>query len=327
MHVFNKIICVYFLVFVCASLAYADKNAKSPEKMFYESLSLHKQGKVREAVDKLEAVYQLDPDNPNVVANLAQFAGESGQNRKAVKYYRILMRLEPDNVAAEAGHALYRSILYAKNKRYAEGAAVLKSVVDKVPDNTTILWNLALFSVLSGQHKSALEYWKQFSNYEPDNMLIQSKIIQAYQALEDRGNRDREIQKIFQMYERNADPNFIRQNRFCREQYALGDWRVFVFQFFKPGEKNKYFYRYSVTDKSGNEKFWLSLGSYQTTTEIAREMGSISDSERIYHLDYYESNLHSTKGMYTKKPAYDDLRPATRKIIINEIKKHQMNKN
>lgn len=318
-----KILLIVLPLFSWSLAGFCEEGARSPEKMFYEALELHKQGKYRVAADKMEEVYRIDPVNPNVVYNLAKFSGDSGQDAKAVKYYNKLMKLEPNNVDAEAGAVLYQARIYAREHRYAEGADLLLNVVEKVPNNMAILWNTALLSSLSEQHKKALKYWKRLAKHEPDNMLAQSKIVQTHQALNDLDNRDKAIKMIYSMYERNADPDYISKNRFCREQYPVGYWRVYVFQYFEPGDKDRYFYRYSVTDKTGHEQFWLSLGSYQSTTEIARQTGSISDSERVYHLDYYDAGLHSLQAMYNAKPGFDELRSVTKQIITEKMEEYE----
>ena len=255
-----------------------------------------------------------------MIANLAQFSGEAGLSKKAAEYYKKLIKLEPDNIQAKTGYALYQSIVFSDENKYGEAVKVIEEVISLAPNQASLLWNLATFSVEVGKHKKALKYWLKLKQLEPKNMHVLSKIIQSYQALNQIKNRDNAIVKMLEMYKSNVDPTYIKKNKFCRQQYKVGDWNIFVFQYFDPGEENLYFYRYSVTDISGRELFWLSLGSYQSTTMISRELGSISASQRAYHLDYYGKNLHATHGMYTRKPAYDDLSKIVREIIMQKSK-------
>lgn len=320
---FKKLFIV--LMYINTVIAVASENITSPKELFNESLDLHKQGKVVEAINKLEQLEKIDPNNPNVIANIAQFSGEAGLPEKATKYFAKLIQLEPNNIQAEAGYALYQSINLANGEKFEDAVNLLENIVHKVPNHGSILWNLASFSAEAEKHEKALKYWSHLAKIEPKNMHIQSKIIQSYQALNDIKNREQAIDKIMAMYKDNNDKNYIKQNIFCREQYKVGTWKVFVFQYFNPGKEDQYFYRYSVTDKTGSERFWLSLGSYQSTTEFARETGSISTTGRMYHLDYYDKAIHSTQGMYPSKPTYDELKEVTRKYIIQAVDKMRDN--
>jgi len=293
----------------------------SPKQLFSESLELAKQGKTLEAIAKLEQAHAMEPRNPNIVANLANHAGQAGLDDKAAAYYKKLWQLEPANASAKVGYAHFQSLALASQRKFAEAVELLETVESESPGHSKILWNLALMSAEAEQHEKALKYWVKLSAVEPQNMHVQSKIIQAYQALDRIADRDQAIAKILAMHKDNVDPEFIKRNTFCREQYSVGDWKVFVFQFFDPGSKNKLFYRYTVTDTKGEERFRLSLGSYQTTTDILRELGEIPADGRIYHLDYYENSKHSTYGMFNKQPSYDELRDKVKTIIKDLIAK------
>ena len=78
-----------------------------------------------------------------------------------------------------------------------------------------------------------------------------------------------------------------------------------AYEFFAPSGDMKVFYRFSVLNEDGNEAFWYSLGSYDLTTSVAREIGEIGDNERLYHLDMYKKASHQTLGFFKKMPAYD----------------------
>jgi hypothetical protein len=61
----------------------------------------------------------------------------------------------------------------------------------------------------------------------------------------------------------------------------------------------------------------VTLGSYDFTTQIAREAGQIKPDERVYHLDYYRGNEHRTYGLFdVTPPTYDK----TRAMVIDIVK-------
>lgn len=316
------------LVSLNVALADATDPAVSNAKLWAESHALYRQGKISEAVTVLEQLDKRDPNNPNVIANLAMFSGEAKLHQKAALYYKKLVQLEPDNREARLAYALYQSILLSEEKKYSDAIALLEKSVDEVPENTSLLWNLAATLVYSENHAKALAYWQRLARHEPKNMHIQSKIIQAHQALEDRNSRDQAIEKLMLMYKENIDPDFIKHNRFCREQYRIGTWTIFAFEYFDPGKRNLNFYRFSVTDHTGYEQFWISFGIHHNTAGYAR-MGNNTNPEMIYTLDYFEKGKHtpmemgSTVQMYSSKPTYDELRTLTRERIKLEIKKKE----
>lgn len=72
-------------------------------------------------------------------------------------------------------------------------------------------------------------------------------------------------------------------------------------------------------DKKGEEEFHISLGSYDDTTEIARELGEISKNERLYHLDEYRGTQHKTYAFFKTKPDYDRIRPTVLNILEGKL--------
>jgi len=293
---------------------------QSPRRLFDEANQLYQKGRLREAIEKLEKANAIQPGHPGITANLAHFYGAAGKTEKAVKYFEILARLEPANKQAAVGLGMYRSILEAKLGRFAQALKILRNALSHAPRDRSLLWNGALFAQEVGRYRTALKYLKRLQKQEPSNMHLQSKLIQAYQGLNRIKKRDAALKKILRMYKNGEDPRFMRRNRFCREQYRIGEWKVFVFQYFRPGKKDMYFYEYSVHDSRGRKRFWLSLGSYDSTTRFARESGRIPGNGRMYHLDYYEKGMHSTKLMSPRKPGYDSLRKPTRSLIEKTIR-------
>jgi len=84
-------------------------------------------------------------------------------------------------------------------------------------------------------------------------------------------------------------------------------------------------YVFSIIDESKQEeKYRLSLGSYDTTNAIWHETTKPrpKDSDRLFHLDGYYDWGHATYGMYFPEPSYDDVRTAV--IEILEKKKNPL---
>ncbi|MEH6631179.1 MAG: hypothetical protein V7776_10140 [Halopseudomonas aestusnigri] len=68
-------------------------------------------------------------------------------------------------------------------------------------------------------------------------------------------------------------------------------------------------YTFFVTDLQKNcIVAAISVGSYNVTTEASRASGRIGPDERLYHVDDYRVNSHSTLGMMKIKPSYDSVK-------------------
>ena len=87
-----------------------------------------------------------------------------------------------------------------------------------------------------------------------------------------------------------------------------------VFEHFELKGERALRYAFEIIDpEKGKSKYRISLGSYEPTTQFARETGQIGKNERMYHLDgYYPDGVHATFGFFTKEPSYED----TRKSVI-----------
>ena len=75
-----------------------------------------------------------------------------------------------------------------------------------------------------------------------------------------------------------------------------------------------------MVDALGMEDFYISLGSYDDTTEIARELKKIPTSNRLYHLDEYSASGHKTYAFFNFKPGYDQVRTNVVNILEGKMK-------
>ena len=55
------------------------------------------------------------------------------------------------------------------------------------------------------------------------------------------------------------------------------------------------------------ESYTISLGSYEVTTQVAREKGEIGPGERIWHLDEVREKSHRALAFFKKEPTYDEI--------------------
>ena len=70
---------------------------------------------------------------------------------------------------------------------------------------------------------------------------------------------------------------------------------------------------------TGNNLFDVSLGSYDSTTNISRELGEIGPDDRVFHLDgYAPDGSHYTYAFYNSEPDYDTVRKLVFKVLAGK---------
>jgi len=206
--------------------------------------------------------------------------------------------------------------------KYEESIPWFEKALVRHPEGSNILWNLGVATSAADQHEKALTYWQKYRKLRPEDWQGLPRLIQTLQALGRLEERDQILDQLYQLRKGTTDAEFKKAPVFCREQLRVGGRRVLVYQFFEPEGKWMQFYRFVVTDAQGRQDYFISLGSYDMTTQISRELGDIKEDERMYHFDgYYQEGLHKTFGFLSGKttPAYDDVRPTFMKILNGEI--------
>lgn len=224
----------------------------------------------------------------------------------------------PESLSAK--EAFEQGVALMEKGRHKEAVPYFKRMEKDHPGDPDILWNLGTSCAGAGMHREALTAWLSYRKSTPEDWLADPKIIQAYQALGEAESRDAEIKKLYKRRETDKDPKLQKAERFCREQFEVDGKKVFAFEYFAPKDPRIVYYRFSVLDAEGKEEMYLSLGSYQTTVEVAREQGQLKPNERLYHLDEYTKGMHRTFGFFKEKPGYDDVRGNVVKILKGGMK-------
>ena len=210
--------------------------------------------------------------------------------------------------AEDAQLTFERAIKLLESRKYAEAIPILQDVLKTYPQSEGALWNLGISAAEIGNHALAVETWNRYRTNFPSDGQATAKLIQAHQSLGRLSDRDRERQALFS-FRNSLPPEDIGKFIFyCRDQFRAGGANIMAYEYFEPKGQRRVFYRFSVLDETGGERFFLSLGSYDSTTQIARELGEISAGERAYHLDKYQGSSHWTYGHFNSLPTYDAIR-------------------
>lgn len=96
---------IALLAAVTSSAAFSAAEAPDPRaaQLVAEGRAALEAGDVQGATDAFEAALVVDPGYSAVYLDLASAARASGMQGKAIRYYRIVLAREPENLAALAG--------------------------------------------------------------------------------------------------------------------------------------------------------------------------------------------------------------------------------
>ena len=202
------------------------------------------------------------------------------------------------------------------------GAAAFGNEAPPSEQEVLKIYNAAQTAQSEGKHEEALKGFLNVKKHYPDDWRTRAKIIQEYSALGKMDERDAEITALYEF--RSEQPEGVQSEMpfFCREQFTTANRKLMVFEYFAPQGDKAVKYSFVVLDVKGMQQdFKISLGSYDTTTQVARETGSISKDERLFHLDgYFASGEHRTYGFFKGEPKYDDVRKMVIDILDEKMK-------
>jgi len=197
-----------------------------------------------------------------------------------------------------------------------------KQAVAKDPNNEDALYNGGLAAYLTADFKTAAEMWKALKARDLDDWHLRAKLVQTYQALNDLKARDAERADLFALRGTTKDDSFKKVTQYCREQFSVGATKLMAFEFFELTGEHAMRYRFAILDESGKKEAWyISLGSYDVTNQVAHETGDLKPGERLFHLDSYAKggDEHKTYDMFKKEPTYEETRAMVVKILEGKL--------
>jgi len=142
-----------------------------PPTDFYNQIQLYFQGK--ETLDDYLTRLKDDPENLEYMATVAEkYAGRS-MFEDAIKMYRSIIELDPDN-AKGYGLAAWSSVYDTQErmKDYNGAIATCRDIIAKFPGESAALdaeAQIAYYTAKKGDNKEALKLYRQFVKKYPDN--------------------------------------------------------------------------------------------------------------------------------------------------------------
>lgn len=129
---------------------------------------------------------------------------------------------------------------------------------------------------------------------------------------------DATVDKVLAQWDTFKDSPHLDKDYRLAKILTYKDKKGYALKYATPEGENKRYYRYLFTDTEGLFLYEISLGSYDATTKIDREMGHIGPNDRLYHLDMYcpgpkssegvsQWGGHHTLGFYEQLPDFDEM--------------------
>ena len=95
--------------------------------------------------------------------------------------------------------------------------------------------------------------------------------------------------------------------------------KVIALEYFEMKGERKVKFSFNSRDAEGEDVGRISLGSYDTTNAIARQLGGLPEGVRRFHLDGYPPDgSHVTYGFFNGNPGYDTIKPMVVEILKEE---------
>ena len=214
--------------------------------------------------------------------------------------------------------AFNRAISFMESGDFDKAAPILERLATDHP-TSSVLWNLGLAAVEIGDHEKAKRAWLLLRKWVPQEWRTYSKLIQAHQALGEIRKRDAERKALFQLWKSGKNSELSAEKLYCREQFEHKGKRILVLEYFAPSGEYMVKYAFVTDTGKGEDNFRISLGSYEGTNQIARELGEIPRNTRLYHLDLYHGGRHETHGFYKGEPSYDQVRADVANVLEGSI--------
>jgi len=157
-------------------------------------------------------------------------------------------------------------------KKYCDALTRYKEGLTSGPDDTSLLYNGGMAAFQCQQYAVAVDLWRHLKALDPADWQTRAKLIQAFQALGKSSEREEERAALFDLRKQDSSGDLAKQIEYCRDQFEAAGEKVMAFENFELKGDRAVRYVFSIIDKSKQEeKYRLSLGSYDTTNAVWHE--------------------------------------------------------
>ncbi|MEM7011314.1 MAG: tetratricopeptide repeat protein, partial [Verrucomicrobiota bacterium] len=259
--------------------------------------------RLEEAESLFEKVIELKPAGVEARVELIRLLNRTDRSDQTQEHVEAILEVQPRSPFAN--HEM-GGILSSQDKQ-KEALPFFQTATEADPENSLYLWNFAQSLQLLDLDKEAMEQFSAYHKLAPEDWRAHQKLIQTAEELGNTEARDTWHESIYALWKSGKAQDLNERAFFVRDQFAEGDYYVYGLEYFELVGERAIKYSLQVKNtKDSNEEFRISLGSYETTHQIAKEAGSLPDGVRLFHLDGYVGAAHYTYGMFHGNPGYDE---------------------
>jgi Tfp pilus assembly protein PilF len=260
---------------------------------------------------------ELSNSSDDYFVELGRILEEKDDSNSALVEYKNALAINNRNFNANFNSAT----IYAIDGDNERAEKHYLAALEQEPDDLDSNYNLGQLYQNTSQHRLAIRYFSRIIELDATEWRAIAKIVQESEALGEIEARNAAIDRIYEVWREGVSKELQDQGFYIREQKQVEGGKLFVLEYFElRGNRARKFVFKLQDPATGQIKFDVSLGSYDETTQISRELGNIEADERIYHLDGYGPNgSHYTFAFFDAPPEYEVVREMALKALSGEL--------
>lgn len=279
------------------------------------------QEKYEEAAEQFKAASELNPEHAHTLYMLGLSYSELEDRTRwplAQEAFAAAMKLSPEHPDYRAEYIR----LLNKMGKHEEAVALFEKEVAANPDDLDSRWNFAQACQSMGAYQKSLDWFSYIHEHWPEEWRALEKMIQLAESLKKKEKSEAWRKELEALYRSDNVPDLLKERGFfIREQFEVDEFKVYGIEYFDLVGDRAIQYSFSVyrepAGQEGEYLYKVTLGSYDYTTRLARELGEIGPDERRFHMDtYFDNGYHETLGFFNGNPGWEKARG----IAIQRVK-------
>jgi Tfp pilus assembly protein PilF len=165
--IFQRLLCACLFVVMPWAGVLAGQTARTPEDLLKEAESLHRAGKLDQAIKDYRLFLKQHPDVAQVRSDLGAALAGAGRYEEATVEYERALRLQPLPQIR-----LNLALAYYKTNRLALAVKNLKKVLEEMPQDPRVIMLLADCHLRLGENKKVIELLDPLEPTHGDDLAI-----------------------------------------------------------------------------------------------------------------------------------------------------------
>jgi tetratricopeptide (TPR) repeat protein len=259
------------------------------------------------AIPSLRRAVELEPKNPDYRDRLARIYMATHDDAKAEPEFEALVKLDPKNI----GGLVRLAIINRRRENYDAAIRFIEQARAIDPQNVEALQMAGIIYEMGDRPAEHLAAVKRLAEINPESEYALGRLLVADANAGRKEEAAAYRKRLIELHGKGKTTS----PSFDRETFTVGKSLVVAREHYQLEGPRAVRYAFDVKPPEG-PGYRISLGSYDITTEIARQTGSIKADERMFHLDWYgPEDEHRTYGMFAKEPTYEATRVMVREIV------------